>query len=178
MSEAALAGPGPLRLSLTRQADRYAHAIEYVEHGRVLWRLTTVEGRADEDWPASPALQDLRLEQRDGQQLALLVGQAGRSHWSLSAELDSAAACLILDVACRVRGQPDRLGSQYQIFPEAESGDIWRPPGGALLAIEQVDGHGADIRIEAGERLSIAPGAVTGPWPRTVRWRYAVRCPG
>ena len=79
-------------------------------------------GRASDDWMArarlaskgSPqrglarqpaaAIAALRATRAGAPQSALLVGMAGKSHWSVSVELDPAPAGVHFDVACRVRG--------------------------------------------------------------------------
>src|SRR6185295_18531562 len=101
---------GRLRVTFKRQGDRYGHLVELVTGGQATPLLKSIEGTPDEDWPASPALKELHFENRpDGKQVALLVGMAGRSHWSLSVELDPIAEQVEFDVACRLRDEPRRL---------------------------------------------------------------------
>ena len=77
--------------------------------------LESVEGTPNQNWPPSPPLQELHLESRpDGKQLALLVGMAGNSHWSMSVEFDPAAGKALFDVACRVKREPGKLASTYR----------------------------------------------------------------
>jgi hypothetical protein len=109
-----------LRVVFRRLADRYAHVIETVHGGEVVAIAESLEGTAEEDWPRSPALQQLHFETRpDGSRLALLVGRAGTSHWSLSVEAKPDSPLVIFDVACRVRELPVRLGSEYRLLSEA-----------------------------------------------------------
>jgi hypothetical protein len=196
-SPASLEGGG-LRVVFTRQGDRYAHSVFRVNDGLPTNKpgmgnssasttevgfssgllLESIEGTPDDDWPASPALRELHFEDRaDGRRLALLVGMAGKSHWSLSVELDAAHGHLVFDVACRLRSPPVRLGSRYRL-PAAGSGDSARSSAGCPqtpLTIEPVDSGVVRLVTSADRQLHIEPAAVAGPWPRTVRWRYVVR---
>ena len=78
--------------------------------------LASVEGTAAEPWPASPPFQQAHLESRPGgRQVVLLVGMAGSSHWSASVEIDPASDAALFDVACRMHGRADWLGSRYRV---------------------------------------------------------------
>src|SRR5947208_27348 len=106
---------GRLRVRFFSAADRYAHVIELTSDGRAWPLLESVEGSADDAWPVSPALQSCNIEKLPGDRgVALLVGMAGRSHWSLAAEVVTSAegARLTFDVACRVSTLPDYLGNR------------------------------------------------------------------
>ena len=108
---------GRLQIEFFRQGDRYAHRISLAGDDRPVELLVSVEGGghvdgpnpnrpdcdyADDAWPASPPFQELRIEPRsDGRQVALLVGMAGRSHWSASVEADPQLGRFTFDVACR-----------------------------------------------------------------------------
>ena len=75
--------------------------------------LESVEGSASDDWPASPPLQNLSIEElAPGRRAALLVGMAGRSHWSASIEPVPGQAALLFDVACRTSDSDVSLGSR------------------------------------------------------------------
>ncbi len=194
ISPASLEGGG-LRVVFTRHGDRYAHSVFRVT-GVVAASepaigdssasttelgfpsgllLESMEGTPDDDWPASPALRELHFEERaDGRRLALLVGMAGKSHWSLSVELDAARGHLVFHVACRLRSPPVRLGSRYRL-PAAECRQTPLTIEPNSLAIVPIDGGVVRLVTSADRQLDIEPAAVAGPWPRTVRWRYVVR---
>jgi hypothetical protein len=109
---------GCLRLSFTWERDRFRHALSLVDRSRDgtpgTLLITSLEGEPDELWPASPVLQELHVESRsDERTVALLVGRAGRSHWSLSVLADSRRHELEFEAACRCVGQPTWLGSAY-----------------------------------------------------------------
>src|SRR5512145_957858 len=93
---------GDLRVVFRWRGDRYGHTVKRRIDG--VWRplLESIEGTADDDWPLSPALQSLHIERRPNGPVALLVGQAGSSHWSASVEADQNCSALIFDLACRI----------------------------------------------------------------------------
>lgn len=125
----------------------------------VTWLLESIEGTPDDDWPPSPALQELHLEERpDGRRLALLVGMAGTSHWSLSVELDPVQRRALFDVACRVKRPPGKLGSAYrQLTGAVTPTNIASASEASQLAHRRIE---ADV-----DRIAV---------PATVRWRYAI----
>lgn len=185
MSHQAILEGGGLRLELRREGDRFHHRVWAVHADGEALLLESVESAADEVWPTSPPLQELHLESRPGgQELALLVGMAGRSHWSLSVALDAAAGRLSFDVACRVRGAAGHLGSAYR------SPLAWqrRPATGELEALAGL--HTARFepdravvpasRVDylAPDRVVVLPQAPADngepAGPRTVRWGYVV----
>ena len=134
--------------------------------------LESMEGTPDDDWPVSPALRELHFEDRaDGRRLALLVGMAGKSHWSLSVELDAARGQLVFDVACRLRSPPARLGSRYRLCAARIPPNVPKSP----LTIESIDGQSARLVMMADGELVVEPPRFAGPWPSTIRWRYVVQ---
>jgi hypothetical protein len=160
-----------LRVRFTRERDRYAHAILAVEPcGREHLLLESVEGTPDDEFPRSPPLQSLSIEElAPGRRAALLVGMAGGSHWSASIEAVPGHAALIFDVACRVsagRKTPDplALASTYA----QHHADSWR-----ARVIPQNVVPGATLVARRAERIAIEPAPVTITTP-TVRWRYAI----
>ncbi len=154
---------GPIRVAFVYRGDRFAHVIEVLEGTE--WRAVyrSVEGAADEPWPASPPLVQLHVEPRsEGKQVALLVGMAGGNHWSAGIEADPTLARVSFDIACRVRGpEVGLLGSSYEQL--ATGGNAPQP----TITV----GNDDTARIEPG-RLSIGPRADSSPGPRTMRWAY------
>lgn len=159
-----------LRVRFFRSGDRYAHEVYVLEGGRWLSALVSVEGSPEEDWPASPPFQSLEIERRGGQAVALLVGMAGTSHWSASAQIDPLVPCIHFDVAARVRSaNAGPLGSAYRAAPEWAAAQ----GGPCPLEIEPADGPPAARR--EGPVTRIAAAASTDSAPRTIRWAYRVR---
>jgi hypothetical protein len=85
-----------LRARFFFAGDRYAHTISLTTPQGEQVLLESIEGTPGEIWPPSPPLQSLagsqelagkRLSSR--RNVAMLLGMAGQSHWSLAAELFS-----------------------------------------------------------------------------------------
>src|SRR5207244_9937204 len=104
-----------LRIEFAWLGDRYGHIISLIDaHGVAERLLESIEGTANDDWPPSPPLQSLSMETlTDGRRVALLVGLAGRSHWSASIEPALGKAELVFDLACRHGPNHGMLGSRY-----------------------------------------------------------------
>jgi hypothetical protein len=164
-----------LRLEFEWREDRYGHQIFGTARDGDHGLLISEEGNSDEAWPASPALQSLHLEKRpDGTQMLMLVGMAGRSHWSMSVEADVARNRLSFDVACRLHERPDWLGSTYQRMTEAEK--VWLAKGLTMTAWygnDRWEKTGTAITCSSG-RMQMAAGPMGEIYPQTVRWRYAI----
>ena len=120
---------------------------------------------ADSDWPSSPPIQQLSLESINDRPTLLGVGQAGKSHWSISVEQDdtSEKKALRFDLACRTRSLPLWLGSTYERLampPSAKQSLVMRSENGT-----QSDANALAIRCDlthAGEAR----------YPATFRWSY------
>lgn len=106
-----------LSTSFQFAGGRFRHSIEWMRSdGEIVDRWQDEVNSQDEDWPASPPIQQLSLESIHGSPTLLGVGQAGKSHWSISVEamrIDTKPS-LKFDVACRCRELPNWLGSSYQ----------------------------------------------------------------
>ncbi len=141
--------------------------------------LESIEGTADQLWPSSPPFQEAHLEPRaDGRQVVLLVGMAGSSHWSASVEIDPQTHTALFDVACRMRGPADWLGSRYRILTDVTTCGPGRirlaPDGSPELAGRERSiwlelaggGDPAVLRVE-GDELHFAVEAVESAPART-----------
>ncbi len=188
-----LSAAGPkgitLRAAFNWWVDRYGHAISVVHaSGKISTVLTSIEGDASEAWPASPPLQSISVEEvASGRNAALLVGMAGRSHWSASVEAIPGQAALVFDVACRIGTLPAKLGSRYTVA----EGQLVSGPGdkkrefvavqlgtlGVRVCREQVPGCEAKLRLPDSGELVIRPD-VGETATSTVRWRYRVEVTG
>lgn len=112
---APLLAAGNLQLRITTLHDRHGHAIEANINGSLVTLLESIEGDASQAWPTSPALQSLDITELDSGPVALLVGMAGRNHWSASYEARTSEEALILDWACRTTGEPGQLWTTYRL---------------------------------------------------------------
>lgn len=158
------AGQG-LRVVYSFQTDRWQHRIDQVNNERAIPAWQSVEGSAHDDWPCSPALQDLSLETLpDGRQVIFLVGKAGTSHWSASIEAVAEPPQLIFDLACRHGATPGQLGSRYELLASD-----------AAIQFTQSDLASTQV-ASVDNAFQIAPQLTPDPKPQqTTRWKYVAR---
>ena len=179
-----------LSIRFVWHVDRYAHTIALVEAGRIVPVLASVEGADDDLWPPSPPLQSLNLqEEATGGRAALLVGMAGRNHWSMSAvatggERSSDPPTIVLDVACRLHQQGEALASAYRSMVAAAvepAGQVARLDiAGCRCELEMLSAGDATGSLQTSEAgLSIMAPPDESPSesssPTTIRWKYRVR---
>ncbi|MEX2113632.1 MAG: hypothetical protein WD845_10630 [Pirellulales bacterium] len=183
---------GQLRLRFQWQDDRFAHAISLVDAAHAGELLRSVEGVADEAWPAGPPLQSLHLEQQPGgRHVALLLGMAGKSHWSVAVELFPDRSCLRWDVACRVRGGAyGKLGSRYLAAAKVHLIDEGRalicgsePRGGLIVRLDAAEPWSSESsqRLLASDSDHVEIVAESRPASdsaTTVRWSYVIEPAG
>ncbi len=157
---------GDLRLAFEWCGDRYHHAILRRVLGSWEPAVASWEGASGDHWPPSPPLQNLHIEDRSAGRVALLVGQAGTSHWSASVEPHESGAGFRFDVAARVRQSPPRLGSVYR-----SSGSVQRLVQFAALPPDAT----VEFQVEPDKTVwQVHPTAVTSDYPSTIRWRYVI----
>jgi len=146
-----------LRVAFFKLGDRYAHAIGAVLPGEIVTPLlVSVEGTDQDLWPPSPPLQSLSIEQRPTGAVALLVGMAGRSHWSASVEANKNQGEVRFELACRLGGSGEQLKSTYR-----------RVPGADLKAVRLTPTSGSIVHV-FDEEIILEPVAGSG------RWSYVV----
>ena len=167
-----------LQVAFQRTGDRYSHVIALRRSGETATLLSSCEGTPDQWWPASPPLQQLHFtDLENGSRAALLVGLAGRSHWSLSVVADGQRDELLFDVACRANLQPERLGSQYcpaiGVDLRQET-DVIIQLGAETcsLAIDSIEGEASARLLFAEPNLLIDLPPVQRRLPATFRWKY------
>jgi hypothetical protein len=176
-----------LRIEFVGLADRYAHVLSVVEpDGEVHPILESVEGTATDDWPSSPPLQNLSIEELSpGRLAALLVGLAGRSHWSASIEPVPGQAALDFDIACRWASSVGPLGSAYALA--AGLRHIAQFSGNSTVSAELQVAVADNLRLHvktcaefecratlAKARVLIVPLVPSQPKPGTGRWKYRI----
>lgn len=164
------------RVNFVWHRDRYAHTVAVVEGDHITPVLASGEGTEFDDWPPSPALQDLSIEHRgDDQSVALLVGMAGTSHWSLSIDANRTEPTLVFDVACRVTDQPRQMGSWYRTMIPANTerltakfDDSWQ------LALLKIDQQPPFELFATDDGVTLALSEMLIEPPTTVRWKYVI----
>jgi hypothetical protein len=170
-------GVGGLAVVFSRAADRYRHevSIGVGNDRRVI--LSSFEGSANDIWPRSPPFQELHVQGRGNEaETALLVGRAGRSHWSASVELDGARQALMFDVACRCSGPIDWLGTSYKCI--AENPTLADNDRTLLLPfdcqVQVLEGEFAASLTGDAHVFSIVPRRTASRAAQTVRWKYLI----
>src|SRR5262245_46638593 len=120
-----------LRVDFFKLADRYGHRLSIVlvdegGHEKLVPLAESVEGTCDDPWPPSPPLQSLSIEKlAEGRTAALLVGMAGKCHWSASIGTvpnEPEIGTIEFDFACRSADLPCLLASEYRAFLGVEVG--------------------------------------------------------
>ena len=160
-----------LQVDFVRVGDRFEQTVTRLDregNSVAIWR--DLHDSDSDDWPASPPIQELSLEEIGGKNVLLGVGRAGKSHWSVSietAETDSGPA-IRFDFACRCPEPPQWLGTTYKI----ESG----VPEDATTghALQATCAEDATLTRIAPGQIKIEPLAHPPKWPGTVRWRYTI----
>ena len=175
-----------IRTSFRFEAGRYRHSIELVigPDDVVLdaWEETSLSN--DEDWPASPPIQQLSLEMIGGTPALLGVGQAGKSHWSISVEPvqgEGLRPALKFDLACRCPVQPRWLGSSYtrRVITDSVA------PGQVVNTLPTVASSQPQLKLMPGSDASgtVAEELVarcnhdlvkSDKYPVTFRWTYLI----
>lgn len=165
-----------LRATFVWRDRRWAHSLEAVCDGQTLCLLESTEGNAEQDFPPSPPLQQLhRTDLPDGRVALLLVGMAGRSHWSVSCEVEPGQPRMLFDVACRaVPACQAALGSSYRLIDVAavsESQVFWSNDGvrATLRGLSAVADEAPTGLTVVGTSLAIRPVSLD---PVPARWRY------
>ncbi len=163
------------------EADRLAHTIELVSGDRSLPLLRSCEGTDQQAFPPSPPLQQIAIQSLQQRHVALLIGMAGRSHWSVSVESDGTDRRLHFDIACRMAaGGEASLASTYQVLNaptiQQRGGEIQIDTGEArcLLRTLALEPGGAAPMALQGATIRICPTDLPGG--RTRRWCYEMRC--
>jgi len=105
-----------IRVEFKFVEGRFRQRLDLYRSEQIVERWNDKTDSVDEDWPDAPPIQQLSLESINGCPALLGVGQAGKSHWSISVEpaLSQSEPALRFDVACRTAIKPVWLGSTYQ----------------------------------------------------------------
>ena len=149
-----------LEVEFTWQIDRYAHTILLTDQEARATIYSSVEGTSDEVWPSSPALQQLSIENRtQGKDVALLVGMAGKNHYSAAIEVVPAKGRIYFDIACRSTQTPAWLGSTYRCCSSESSLCLQAAKESQVLREKEL------VRIS-----QTAPQAPPATW----RWQYEI----
>lgn len=166
-----------LRTAFAWRVDRYAHAVTLVEPAGEHTLIESMEGNPDDPWPPSPAFQQLSMQGEGEQRVALLVGMAGKSHWSMSVEVSGDRRGIVFDVACRVNESAESLGSWYRtnglamVDQRTTAGQI--DTRRYALSLDSTLPLESQSLSTSDNQLRIDSVATHSP-PCTARWKYAL----
>jgi hypothetical protein len=171
-----------LQIDFHWRCDRFHQTISLVgQKADVMPLLASVEGDAGASWPPSPPLQSLSIESLpDGRRAALLVGMAGRGHWSASIEALPHETALLFDIACRMREPAAALASTYRMAAEggalfAAADRSWievrHGKTAAVITPSQESAAGSTLTLLDPATFAISP---SRPHGSTIRWKYRV----
>jgi hypothetical protein len=168
-----------LRVAFSFVAGRFRQTVQlHSSSGELLesWEDDTVS--SDEDWPASPPIQQLSLESINNRPTLLGVGQAGKSHWSISVEaIERAAAetdaAIRFDLACRTQATPDWLGSTYlKTSNQGDDRTALKLEADASIPGQTIEG----LKIICPTESIGPPSSSRASSKKTFRWCYLI-CP-
>lgn len=170
-----------LRVQFTKELDRLAHTISVVRGEQVVPLLQSCEGTDQQEFPPSPPAQQIAIQEIDERQVALLVGMAGRSHWSASVESFPSERRLNFDVACRVNpNQSGSLSSTYQVLSpataELRSGEMHFDIAGARCILRPVSIGSDDLPEISLQANSFEVRPARRQDGTTTRWGYELCC--
>lgn len=175
MERTAVLATAGWRLEFRLNGGRFEHVVCRLKGGRFVELIRSLEGPEQHEWPVSPPFQELQVQRSpSGVHAALLVGRAGRSHWSASIELVEAADLVRFDVAGRIHEQPSWLGSCYTL------NQAWKLVGGALLLGGEARLVADSLEVQEPQSpgtpaiLRLAASPAPPPYPQTVRWKYSL----
>jgi len=141
---------------------------------------SSVEGDSNDDWPPSPAFQEISEEDIGNRVVVLGVGMAGSNHWSISASVAENQR-VKLDNACLVKNeQIGWLGSTYQISEgvrvEAVSEtEVRLEKDGCLISFSAVSEAewGTSLSV-VGTRITARPSHISKSPVKSTRWGLCV----
>lgn len=138
--------------------DRFVTELQFVDGARTTTLLRSVEGDALAIWPPSSPLQELVQQQNDAGPFLAGVGRSGKSHWSVIVCPLTDETGFEFDFACRVKTEPDWIGSRYELLDDA------------ALKLSPCDG--CSVEQNADNVVFSADLLREEPFPKTIRWKY------
>lgn len=171
-----------LFVSFPGRGDRFGHVVSIVCGDEIVPCMVSLEGDDSEEWPDSPPIQQLSIEQRKTGAVGLGVGQAGKSHWSVTVETFAEERRIDFHVACRLKMHPAQISSRYAsllgegIEPTSVDPYTWSWTAGdkTLLVRESVFDHYPAPEFPANASgFEINAAVDQMPFPKTIEWRYS-----
>ena len=191
--ESSSADRSSIKLIFDQSVDRWTHywlsATESREHAF----LKSREGKPDQNWPASPPLQNVSRHALEQGAAVLCVGMAGNSHWSASYSIESPHQSglpkrIKSDLACLQKDKSHGgtlgsafLGSTYEIDSGCRilSFAVDRieilPTTQQVVVVEAISGDDFETVFELTEQvLHIRPDLISKSPVVATRWGFRV----
>ena len=127
--------------------------------------LRSMEGTPSDDFPPSPPLQQMHLQEINGTPVLLAVGMAGRGHWSASILMskmkpndaeNSGLNSLVFQYAVNLRNNEGWAGCKWM------AGETFRYHSGSLFQKTQLSGGGFLEMLCQDIRFRIRPFGLVG----------------
>ena len=171
-----------LRLQFEKTGDRWSHRWQLVDaNGQATDVLTSVEGGAEDIFPASATMQEVSLHELPTGAAILGVGMAGKGHWSASysVETHEEQPSIKCDLACLLKQlQTDGqwLGSTYLIGDgvavEHQGSTVRFSVEGHSFTLVADDAY-ALIEI-AEQQIQIVPSKLSDSKTVATRWLFSI----
>ena len=134
--------------------------------------MNSIEGGSSDPWPPSPPFQELSIEDRgNSENVALLVGMAGKCHWSAAIFANDLG--LEFDLACRTNGASENLKSSYKLVESLQCSSIDNEfqfeSDSVSGRIETMDGCELCFAEKQFVEIHANPSR-----EKTVRWKYQI----
>ncbi|SMP46889.1 hypothetical protein SAMN06265222_102191 [Neorhodopirellula lusitana] len=161
--------------------DRYDHVIAWMEGTNNFSLFRSINGSASEDWPASPAIQQLSTETIEDRVTILGVGCSGTNHYSVSVQaLDSEAGVPVIQFDWAVRLSKELENDEAVAACEAWLGTTYqaasgrkKPPATATCRFMAAEGVNLATTKANGPSLHrLSPPSITGV--KTIQWSYQI----
>ncbi|PQO38356.1 hypothetical protein [Blastopirellula marina] len=173
-----------LFVSFVKHQDRFGHVVALVQGEDCTPVFVSIEGaQDDDDWPESPPLQEVHLEQRGKNNVAMLVGKAGESHWSVAVEPTAEPGRIRFSIACRLQDYPMRICSRYgsileeKLEPtlELDGPWVWKINGVELCVDVIPQDQFPTPEIPATPNgFEVNASLDLEPFPKTIQWLYEI----
>jgi len=159
-----------LRCTFIKSGQRFVHTMDCIFDGNAVPQVSSVDGIVDDPWPPSPPWQELHVhEQPERSPALMLVGRAGKSHWSMTVTVAPEQIAFVFDVACRIREMPAFLGSTYRAQWSEQSG-----PAAQIEAIATGQAQTPPAHVDTVGEQIVVQAPCTVELPATVRWKYRI----
>ncbi len=175
-----------IKLTWEYSDDRWRHVLSLLRGDAWEPLLTSVEGTAADDFPASPVFQELLLEQKQSDLCEVqLFGRSGKILFAAAVTLDATKQIVEFDISARLRSGVtyERLSSTYAV-PEWQQQDQQAQittGSGAPLLVDPISPEAeptckitknqpGQLQIDCTTEQS----AGSSPSGTTLRWQYRI----